>query len=171
MGPQALERPPWWQVVIVGRHPRRTLLRIIALVGFIILLRNYVILPIRIEGISMLPTFQPRSINFVNRLAYLMSEPKRGDIVAVRLAGEHLMFCKRVIGLPGEMVEFHAGRLFINGHEMEEPYVKLPCNWVTRPVLVAPGEYYVVGDNRSMNEGDHEKGRAARRKIVGKMLL
>jgi hypothetical protein len=54
---------------------------------------------------------------------------------------------------------------------MEEPYVKLPCHWELRPVLVAPGEYYVVGDNRSMNEGDHEKGRAARRKIVGKTLL
>ena len=77
---------------------------------------KFVLLPIRVEGGSMLPTYQDRSVNFVNRLAYLFHEPRRGDVVAIGLlAGEHVMYMKRVVGLPGETVAFHKGHLYING--------------------------------------------------------
>jgi signal peptidase I len=163
----------WWRTIIIGRNPRRTLIRIVVIVVTFCLLRAFVVVPIRVTGPSMLPTYRARGINVVNRLAYLRHEPRRGDVVAIRLAGESIMLMKRVIGLPGETVEFANGRLLINGRYQDEPYVKFQCNWnfVPERSKLGEDEYYVVGDNRSMPHADHEQGAARRARIVGKVLL
>jgi signal peptidase I len=163
----------WLRTILIGRNPRRTLIRIGVIVATCLLLRAYVVVPIRVGGPSMLPTYRPGGVNFVNRLAYLRHEPQRGDVVAIRLAGESVMFMKRVIGLPGETVEFANGHLLINGHYQDEPYVKFKCNWnfVPERSRLGEDEYYVVGDNRSMAHTDHTQGAARRARIVGKVLL
>jgi signal peptidase I len=168
---QEVSSVPWWRVVLVGRNPRRTLLRIIVLIIGAVLLRQFVVLPIKVDGISMLPTYKSNAVNFVNRLAYVFGKPQRGDVVAIRMAGEHIMLLKRVVGLPGERVAFHRGRLLIDGEAIEEPYVKLPWRWEMPPVEVGPDELYVVGDNRSMAWADHKQGRASKRQIVGRAIL
>ncbi len=166
------QSPGWLQRVLIGRNPKRTLVRIIVLVAVSVVVFNFMLVPIRVEGGSMLPTYADRSINFVNRLAYLFHEPRRSDVVAIgMLAGEHRMYLKRIVGLPGEAVAFHKGRLYINGQLMDEPYVKLRDNWEHAPEEVGPGHYYVVGDNRGMAWDDHTQGRAARERIVGKVVL
>ena len=76
-------------------------------------------LPVRIEGNSMFPTYHDRGVNFVNRLAYRHIEPQRGDIVGIRMAGPSVMLMKRIVGLPGETVAFEHGRLIINGEEID----------------------------------------------------
>ncbi len=162
---------PWWQVVLVGRKPRRTLLRIVVLIVGVLLLRQFVVLPVRVDGISMLPTYKSNGVNLVNRLAYVFGKPQRGEVVAIRMAGEHIMLLKRIVGLPGETIEFRRGELFINGEPLEEPYLKLPWRWNMPPVKVEPDEFYVVGDNRSMAWADHKQGRAPRAKIVGRAIL
>jgi len=73
--------------------------------------------------------------------------------------------------MPGETIGFHGGHILINGHVLEEPYVKTPCNWEHEVEQVGPGEYYVVGDNRSMDYEQHTQGRAERSRIVGKVIL
>lgn len=169
----AAEQPrpaPWWRVALIGRHPKRTLWRIIALVAICFLGREFVLLPIRIEGASMLPAYQDGRLNAINRLAYVFHEPRRGDVVGIRLAGPHVMYLKRVVGLPGETVAFHQGRLLINGQTLDEPYVAGPCHWDIKPEPIGPREYYVVGDNRSMPAADHVKGKSERRRILGKIL-
>jgi signal peptidase I len=164
--------PTWLRTVLIGRNPRRTFLRIAVLVAVVAVLRMYVILPICVEEGSMLPTFRDGSINFVNCLAYLWSKPKRGDIVAIRLAGRSVMYVKRIVALPGESIEFHQGHVFINGAELDEPYLKLNCQcWDIPPLRLAPNWFYVVGDNRSMPEFLHTKGKVPRERIVGKVLL
>jgi signal peptidase I len=170
-------RPGWLQVLLIGRRPKRTLLRagIIIVVCFVVF--HFLLLPARVQGISMLPTYHTGQFNCVNRLAYLRHEPRRGDVVSVRfadpggLAGPHVLLMKRVVGLPGETVTFHDGRACINGTPLDEPYVKYPCNWEEWPIVCGPSQYYVVGDNRSMPFALHEQGRAERKRIVGKMLL
>jgi signal peptidase I len=169
-----MEQPPkphWFRVIIIGRRPRLTLVRIVVLVAVCILLRQFVLLPIRVQGISMQPTYHTGQINCVNRLAYLRHEPQRGDVVSVRLAGDSIMLMKRIIGLPGESVAFHEGKTYINGKPLDEPYLKKPCDWEEGPFECATNEYYVVGDNRSMPFGLHTQGRAVRDRIVGKVLL
>ena len=161
----------WLRTVLIGRNPRFTAVRIVVLVAVSLVVFNFLLLPIRVQGISMLPTYQTNRINFVNRLAYLFHEPRRGDVVAIRYAGKHVMLLKRIIGLPGDTVSFQGGQACINGRPLHEPYVKFPCNWEIPPRQIGPNEYFVVGDNRSMPEAAHDKGKADRRRIVGKVLL
>jgi signal peptidase I len=168
------ERSKGWSVlraVVIGRNPKFTLIRIVVLVIVIVLTRQFALLPIKIVGPSMLPTYQERGINLVNLLAYTSHEPRRGDVVAIRYAGRSVMLMKRVIGLPGETVAFHKGRAIINGEPLDEPYVKLPCDWELAPVKVEPGKIFVVGDNRSMPSELHAFGATERKRIVGKILL
>jgi signal peptidase I len=163
----------WWlRTILVGRNPKVTLIRIAVLVVTTFVLFKFVLLPpVRITGPSMLPTLRENSIHLVNRLAFVRREPRRGDIVSIRFAGNSVTYMKRIVGEPGETVEFFNGRLLINGEPLEEPYVKSPCRWNDEPRKLGPNEYFVVGDNRSMPIQDHDLGVATRDRIVGKLLL
>jgi len=163
--------PAWLKALLIGRRPRTTLVRLAVLVILSVIVFGFILLPSRITGPSMLPTYQDGSINFVNRLAFLFHEPRRGDIVSIRFSGTSVMLCKRIIGLPGESVEFARGRVLINGRLLDEPYVKYPCDWNHDPVRLGLSQYYVVGDNRSMPADLHEHGAVERERIVGRMLL
>jgi signal peptidase I len=166
------ERPTWWQVVLVGRNPRWTAVRIVTLVLFFFALYNFGFRLIRVQGISMLPTYRESAINCINLLAYRFRSPQRGDVVAIRLrAGEHVLLMKRVVGLPGESVGFHDGHVVVNGQVLEEPYLKQESDWERPAVKLQGDEYYVVGDNRSMPQSEHEFGRVSRGQILGKVLL
>ncbi len=170
-------KPNWLQAIVIGRRPKFTLIRIAVLVVVCFVLFKFVLLPIRIEGISMEPTCRDGKVSFVNRLAFIRHEPQRGDIVSVRLSAPggltspSLMYMKRIIALPGETISFRDGQVFINGEALDEPYLKLPCDWTHEPIQCGPDQYYVVGDNRSMPFRLHEQGRADRHRIVGKLLL
>ncbi len=165
------ERPGWLQRLIIGRNPARTLVRAAVWAGVCLLVFKFLLLPIRVEGVSMMPTYRQNQVNLLNRAAYWFRPPQRGDVVGIRLAGPHVMFCKRIVGLPGEAVSFHEGRLYINGQPVDEPYLKRPCHWEHEPIVDGPDEYYVVGDNRSMDFYDHEQGRADRSRIVGRVVF
>jgi signal peptidase I len=142
---------------------------VLVAVSFIVF--GFILLPIRVRGISMLPTYRDKGVNFVNRLAYLRHEPQRGDVVAVRTTGLHIMYMKRIIGLPGENIAFHHGHAFIDGKMLSEPYLKFPCDWEIPSEILGRDEYFCVGDNRSMSPGDHFMFKAPRSRIVGKVLL
>jgi signal peptidase I len=83
----------------------------------------------------------------------------------------HIMYLKRIIGLPGETISFVGGRVRVNGNTLDEPYEKWACDWNTAPVTLKPDEYFFVGDNRSMPKEEHTFGKAERSRIVGKALL
>lgn len=155
----------------MGKSPRRTLWRagILALVSF--LLFGFILLPIRIRGVSMEPTYGDGSINFVNTLSYRFREPRRGDIVAIRLAGRRVMLLKRVVGLPGEHLAFREGTLIVNGQPIPEPYRKGGYDWNLPEVKIGSDEFFVIGDNRRMPPEFHEHGRVRRHKIAGGPLF
>jgi signal peptidase I len=164
-------RPGWLHIIAIGRNPKNTLIRILVLVATCFVVFHFVLLPIRVTGISMLPTYKDRSINFVNRLAYFRREPQRGDVVGIRYAGKHVMLMKRIVGLPGETIEFANGKILIDGKPLDEPYEKWKSNWTLPPEKIGDGEYYVVGDNRTMLPEDHVKGRVQQERLIGKVLL
>jgi signal peptidase I len=159
------------RVMSIGRNPKATLIRIVILVATCWVVFGFILLPIQVTGISMLPTYKDHSLNLVNRLAYLRHEPQRGDVTSVRLTGLHVMFMKRIIGLPGETVAFANGHVLINGNVLDEPYENFSCDWNSPPVTLAADEYFFVGDNRSMPMKDHTCGRQTRDHIVGKVLF
>jgi signal peptidase I len=174
--PSSDQSPGWVRVVVIGRNWKLTLARLIVLVLTCFVVFRLALLPVRVEGISMLPTYSNGSVNFVNRLAYLRHEPRRGDVVGIRLSDPSIrwpsvMYLKRIIGLPGDTVAFANGTVLINGLALDEPYEKYSCDWDLPPVKLGPTEFFVVGDNRSMPAEFHVFGKVERDHIVGKAVL
>jgi signal peptidase I len=157
--------------IIFGRHPRRTAVRVLVLAGISFIMFGWVLIPVRAEGISMLPTLESGSLHLVSRVSYRYRKPSRGDIIAIRLAGPHVLYVKRVIALPGERVAFVNGQVYVNGAALDEPYVRNRRTWDVPEVTLSPREYFVVGDNRGMNARDHDFGRVDVSRIVGKVLF
>jgi signal peptidase I len=157
--------------IVLGRDPRRTFVRVVVLAAISFVTFGWVLMPLRAEGISMLPTLESGSLHLVNRLAYLNTKPLRGDVIAIRLAGPHVLYVKRVIGLPGERIAFGKGQVYVNGVPLIEPYVHNRLMWDVPEVTLLQREYFVVGDNRSMRAGDHDFGRVDVSRIVGKILF
>jgi signal peptidase I len=164
--------PPWWMRLLVGRRPKRTLVRLVVLTVTSFVVSRWILLPVRIQGISMEPNYHDGRINFVNRLAYCFHPPRRGDVVFIRLAGPHVMLLKRIVGLPGERVAFRNGRVLVNGEFIAEPYVKKPrAPWGENEVTLEPQKYFYVGDNREMPEQLHTHGKVDEERIMGKVLF
>ena len=162
----------WVRTILIGRNPGLTLVRIVVLVITCFIVSKFVLRPVRIEGISMYPTYKDRHVNFINRVAYWSHEPQRGDVVGIRPGpGESIMYLKRIVGLPGEEIGFHNGHVVVNGQLLPEPYLVERSDWEIPAVKDGPDEYFVVGDNRSMNKADHVFGRTRRARIVGRILL
>jgi len=168
----------WLHVITIGRRPKRTLVRLAVLVVAAVVLFKFVLVPIRVVGFSMEPTFHNRAVNFINRLAYVRAQPRRGDVVGLRMDPENtnaplqIMLLKRLVGLPGETISFSGGHLLVNGELQEEPYLKWVTNsWNEPGRFLASNEFYFVGDNRSMPPEQHEHGVACRWQIVGRVLF
>ena len=167
--------------MIFGRNLKLTLLRAAVWAVVCVVVFKILLVHVRVDGISMLPTCQDQSVYWVNRLAYVWQAPQRGDVVAIRfvpaedsvsrLEPPHVMLLKRIIGLPGETVAFVNGKAVINGKVLDEPYEQLGCDWNRPPVTLGPNDYFVVGDNRSMPWQDHTFGVRKRNLIVGKARL
>jgi signal peptidase I len=157
--------------VVFGRNPRRTAVRVLVLTIFSFVTFRWVLIPMRAEGISMLPTYQSGSLHLVNRLAYLYDKPSRGDIVGIRLAGPHVLYVKRIIALPGERVSLTAGQVYVNGAALVETYVRDRQPWDVPEMTLTAREYFVVGDNRGMRAKDHDFGRVDVSRILGKVVF
>ncbi|HNQ88766.1 MAG TPA: signal peptidase I [Verrucomicrobiota bacterium] len=159
-----------WLRLIVGKNPRVTLIRAAILGLACWLLFRHGLLPVRITGISMEPTYRNRSINLVNRFPYLYRQPRRGEVIAIQTTGPSVMYMKRILGLPGEQVELRHGKLFINNDLLPEPYVHGDEPWDFPRRTLKPDEYLVLGDNRSMPIESHAGGVIQRWRIVGPVL-
>jgi signal peptidase I len=143
------------------------LIRASSIALFAYLFFGHICTPLLIKGLSMEPTYRNGSVNFCWRLRFIFSGPKRHDVVAVRFAGNKVMLLKRVVAVEGERVEFRDGKLFVDGKEMDEPYVRYPCNWNLPPRQVEKDCVYVVGDNRNMPIENHHFGQASVKRIIG----
>ena len=113
---------------------------------------------------------------------------RRGDIIVFRYPKQpDTDFVKRVIGLPGDLVEIHDKRVFINGRELDEPYVvhddvqiyppndALPDPYRSRdqlkPYLVPPDHYFAMGDNRDRSSDSRYWGTVPRSMITGRPFM
>lgn len=171
--PEAESTPKsrWIETLVFGRRPQNTGIRIAVLVVTSLVVFHFILLPIRVTGISMSPTYKDNSINLVDCLSYWRHDPQRGDVVSIRFAGRHLMLMKRIVALPGETVGFRDGRVMINGHPLAEPYEKTACDWNVPAITLGPDQYFVVGDNRTMPAEDHVFGEVSRDHIIGRVIL
>ena len=125
-----------------------------------------------VEGSSMEPNFHTGQRLLVNRLAvHGVGEPVRGDVVVFHSWGDDKDYIKRVIGLPGDEVEIHDGHVYIDGTQLDEPYLNQVTRDSVAPVTLGPDEYYVLGDNRGNSADSRYYGPLHRDHIVGTAFL
>jgi signal peptidase I len=150
----------------------RDILETLVLSVIIFLAINTVSARIRVVQSSMQPTLYEGDFVIVNKLAYKMGEPGRGDVIVFQppTAADDEPFIKRVIGLPGEQIEIQNGKVFVNGQEIHELYIKAPPNYAGH-WLVPQGHLFVLGDNRNNSSDSHNWGYVPQTSIIGKALV
>ena len=125
-----------------------------------------------IIGHSMHPTLRDRQRVRVSRRAFKRSEPARWDIVLFEHPErERFWETKRIVGLPGEDVRLLAGRLQIDGVEIDDPFIYGGQPRMDRTWALRDDEYMVMGDNRRRSTDSRAFGPVPRRNILGKVIV
>lgn len=126
----------------------------------------------RVQGHSMMPTLEEGEYLIINKLSYYLDEPQRGDIIVLHFPRDRSReYIKRIIGLPGDMVEVADGRVSVNGVELEEPYINGAASYSSGSWRVPEGQYFVMGDNRNNSSDSRSWSYLPRADIVGKAWL
>lgn len=128
---------------------------IIVAVVLAILINSFVLTNSSIPSSSMERTIMPGDRIFGFRLAYLFSEPQRGDIVIFPCPDSpDEPYIKRIIGLPGETIRIINGEVYINDSEtpLDEPYADTEHDYYTGTFEVPEGCYFMLGDNRTISQ-------------------
>ena len=127
-------------------------------------------------GDSMKPVLKNGDVTLTNRIVYSASSPKRGDIIAFKPNGNENShyYIKRIVGLPGETIEFKEGNIFINGKQIKETYQTTEIKdvgIVDEPINLGNDEFFVLGDDRQNSEDSRSAdiGNIKRTEIEGKV--
>ena len=154
----------------------------IALISFALVfgfVRPVVAAPFYIPTESMVPTLMVEDRLLVNKLAYDVESPQRGDIALFedQRGGEDPLI-KRVVGLPGDRIRLREGKLYINGELRDEPYVKndpckpgYPKTCSFGPVTVPKDHYFMMGDNRTNSVDSRFFGPVPEEDVIGEALV
>lgn len=148
---------------------KKDIIDIIVIVLIVVLIRTFLFTPAKVKGDSMNDTLLDKEVIIVNKIDYTINEANRFDIVVFeRENGEKLI--KRVIGLPGEKVEYKDNTLYINDKE-----VKTPIEFEkTNDFLYEEVEdyaYFVLGDNRNNSIDSRAIGTISKDNIIGTVKL
>jgi signal peptidase I len=176
-----------------GGAPRKSLARdyletILVCVIFVVFSRAFVFQQSKIPSGSMRDTLLEGDYIMVNRFIYAptdfgwerailpLRELRRGDVVVFKQPQEpETDYIKRLIGLPGDVVEVRSGYVWVNGEKLEEPYVQDAyrrhgtVNY--GPITVRQDSYFVLGDHRDQSYDSREWGQVPRDLVKGRALL
>jgi signal peptidase I len=141
---------------------------------FCFFLVTYVGQAFRVQGASMQPLLQDEERILVNKFAYRVGAVRRGDVVVFWYPRDPAVsFIKRVIALPGEVVELRRGQVFVNGRPLQEPWVAPAFRGQDSvgPLEVERGHYFVLGDHRTSSNDSRTWGDVPERYIYGKAVF
>lgn len=139
----------------------------------ILLVIVYVIAMQQVVGPSMQPTLNDGNIVLLNKAFYNFFDVKRYDIISFEYADTKYLV-KRVIGLPGEMVEYKDGVLLINGKAIDDEYAKITDDFSLSKFnisVIPDDQYLVLGDNRTNSLDGRKIGLISKDKIIGKVVF
>ncbi|MTH52723.1 signal peptidase I [Bacillus mangrovi] len=145
-----------------------------------LVIRQFLFTTVVVDGESMLPALHPYDRMIVNKAGFAASGPDRFEIVVFH-ASEGEDYIKRIIGLPGDTVEYRRDQLYINGKAIDEPFLEDYKKQLIDPPLtenftlseaagrkkVPEGHVFVMGDNRRISKDSRHIGTVPVSDIMG----
>ena len=147
----------------------------------IILLRSYIITPVIVRGDSMYDTLKDGEVLLLSKISYHFKEINRFDVVVIKdISGEYII--KRMIGLPGDNIEYRDNILYVNGKEYHNNFSDNETADFTLEDIckinntncngrIPDGMYLVLGDNREVSADSRVKGLIEKNQIIGKAIF
>lgn len=164
---QAPRATRWW--IALALLLRDALETVLLSLGVFWLITTFVVQTFRVVGSSMEPALHDSQYLIVNKLAYRLYQPQRGDIVVFDFPlNIEREFIKRMIGLPGEKVELKGGQVYINGELLKEDYIPHLGNSSWGPKVLGANEFFMLGDNRLNSHDSRSWGILPRQNLTGK---
>lgn len=127
-----------------------------------------------VQGYSMEPTLYDGERLLVDKISYRLRDPARGEIVVFRVPTDpSRKFVKRIVGIPGDVVEFRGGTVYLNGKALQEQYARGPTQSRFAREVVPPGRYFVLGDNRTNSDDSRfdDVGLIPREAVIGRAVV
>ena len=130
--------------------------------------------PVKVEGTSMVPLLSDQERIFVNKFVYRFEPIQRGDVVVFWYPLDRSKsFIKRVVALPGELIEMRDGRVYVSGQLLPEQFV--PKEYMDGssfgPYTIPEEQFFVMGDHRSSSNDSRVFGPVPREAIYGKAVF
>ena len=151
----------------------KVLLPYIIIILAVLFVKAFIVTPIKVNGESMYPTLEEGDIMILNKTAYYFNKPERFDIVVVNMPDEYLI--KRVIGLPGEHIEYKDNTLYVDGKKVKENFKHGVTDDFNIEELgsdtIPLNTYLVLGDNRENSLDSRELGFIREDQLLGRTSL
>lgn len=141
--------------------------------GFFQFSHRHLLQTVQIDGCSMAPTLPNAKQYLLNRVVYLIREPKPKDIVVLRDPENNGYAIKRIVAKPGDSVYVKGGQLFVNGQLLTEPYLEsgtktfASAQYRAQMWICGVDQYFVLGDNRNNSADSRVYGAVPRQNIMG----
>jgi signal peptidase I len=111
-----------------------------------------------VYGQSMEPNLYPNQQLIIDKLSYRFHTPNRGDIIVINVRNSDIPYIKRVVGLPGEVLEVNNNRVYIDNKVLSESYISELTQGDFGPVTIPDGHIFVMGDNRGSSRDSRAIG-------------
>ncbi len=144
-------------------------LQTVVLAVVLYFLIDSVVARVRVENISMEPTLMPGEFILVNKLSSKLNDIHRGDIIVFHHDPTE-DYIKRIVGLPGDLIEVRGSKVYVNGTAISEPYIAAEPAY-SGSWQVPDASLFVLGDNRNNSSDSHSWGYVSWDSIVGKALV
>ena len=142
----------------------------VIIIGIVILIRSFIITPVVVSGDSMYPNYKDNEVLLLSKLS---DDIERFDVVVINNDDKII---KRIIGLPGDTVEYKDNVLYINGEKVKEDYkhgetYDFDVSEISKYEKIPKGYYLVLGDNREVSADSRVYGLFSEDKIDGKVVV
>ena len=186
------DEPNSWEREEAGSASRSVLEWIVVVAAAVLValvIKTFIMQAFFIPSASMEPTLEINDRVLVNKLSYRLHEVNRGDVVVFErseaIGAEVSDIIKRVVGTPGEQVFFENGKVFINGQQLDEPYLPPGTETTPAPRELGRGKQctrdepcdvpadtvWLMGDNRSNSQDSRYIGPVPMEDIVGRAFV
>ena len=153
----------------------------VVIIIVVVIIRTFIVTPVIVRGDSMDETLHDGEVLILNKISYKFSNIERYDIIVIKDEDDDYII-KRVIGMPGDDIEYKNNKLYINGKKVNKSFTKDETEDFDLEEIcdinndecengIPKGKYLVLGDNRDISADSRIKGLIDKKQIMGKTTI